>query len=72
MLLELDIQRGGGSADRSQIFDVHIVGAVVGAFGSQRDLTTLLRGVEGVVHFAIFARTCLHTLIMHDQDWKAG
>src|ERR1700704_5377981 len=57
MLLELDIQRGGGSADRSQIFAFHIVGDAVSAFGKapQRDLTAPLRRVEGVIHAAILA-----------------
>src|ERR1700729_1735631 len=62
MLLELDIQRGGGSADRSQILAVYVVGNAVRALGKapQRDFPAPLRGVEGVVHTAVLANhVCL-------------
>src|ERR1035438_3472096 len=57
MLLDLDVQRGGGSADRSQILAVHVVGNAVSALGKapQRNSATPLRRIEGVVHTAVLA-----------------
>src|ERR1035438_2341230 len=57
MLLKLDVQRGGGSADRSQILTVHVVGNAVSALGKapQRNSATPLRRIEGVVHTAVLA-----------------
>src|SRR5580700_7990964 len=57
MLFELDIQRGCGSADRSQILAIHVVGNAVSALGKapQRDLALPLWRVEGVVDTALLA-----------------